>query len=602
MFKNLTLTLLAGLFTVMPTMMFATEPSPPQTATLPCESVQSRAERVAALRQLRFGMFICWSLSTFTDREYSQGISDVNVFNPTGCDVEQWCQVAKDAGMTHILFLTKHHDGFALWDTKVHDFKVTKSPLKRDVTAELAAACRKHGLKLAFYYSPGDEAFKRLKLDNKAGVKAQLKELLTDYGPIEFFWTDTGQEWGQEITEWAHQFQPRCSIGFNRHNPKWVNPDVIEPTECGTFGPPVFPGGIIREFTYIYRAHALDAGPTPQPPPGQPGGAAWFYSRYACKPEDGRLGGPPMGLIKDYLGSVQYENIFDPNIQPNHEGRIRGIDAKALRSIGQWIGERRDVIDGWRGGPFQGDGKPWGVSLAKDNRIALFLWSCAKPLRFPPIKAKITGSRIRGSEVAPIIRQTDQGVFISVPDKGQTPSMTIVELTIDGNAADLTPVSTEDFGVISIPGGLKIAATSGLKNISGEPAFLTDGKILTAWGGIKSVPDGEDITIELDLGKAMPLAGVEIQSISPRFRNKIEVESAGSWMAVSGATETSYGKDLVENTAYEQTDAKVTRVSVIVQRTNFAPVTTKGIRLKIPATKTESRLDINEIRIFSPAE
>ena len=82
-------------------------------------------------------MFICWSFSTFSGKEWTPGVTDVSFFRATDCDTDQWARTAKEAGMGYILFLTKHHDDFCLWDTKTTDRKITKAPLGRDVLAEL---------------------------------------------------------------------------------------------------------------------------------------------------------------------------------------------------------------------------------------------------------------------------------------------------------------------------------------------------------------------------------------------------------------------------------------------------------------------------------
>ena len=131
--------------------------------------------------------------------------------------------------MGYILFLTKHHDGFCLWDTKTTDRKVTKAPLGRDVLARAAEeSCDKHGIKLALYFSEGDWTWPG-EADGKGGAtggripemkKAQLKELLTQYGPIEYIWFDhavgdgglshAGDQWPG-----ARSFQPDCFVGFN---------------------------------------------------------------------------------------------------------------------------------------------------------------------------------------------------------------------------------------------------------------------------------------------------------------------------------------------------------------------------------------------------
>ena len=78
--------------------------------------------RAKEISDMKFGMFICWSFSTFYGEEWTPTLDkDASYFNATGCDTDQWCKVAKDAGMGYILFLSKHHDGFCLWSTKTTD-------------------------------------------------------------------------------------------------------------------------------------------------------------------------------------------------------------------------------------------------------------------------------------------------------------------------------------------------------------------------------------------------------------------------------------------------------------------------------------------------
>ena len=109
-------------------------------------------KRAEELKDLKWGMFICWSFSTFSGREWTGGVTDVNFFKATGADTDQWAKTAKEAGMGYILFLAKHHDGFCLWDTKATDFNSINSPAKRDLVAEMAAACRDRGLGFFVFY------------------------------------------------------------------------------------------------------------------------------------------------------------------------------------------------------------------------------------------------------------------------------------------------------------------------------------------------------------------------------------------------------------------------------------------------------------------
>ncbi|MFV0345445.1 MAG: alpha-L-fucosidase [Bacteroidales bacterium] len=183
--------------------------------------------RAEQIKDMKFGMFVCWSFSTFSGKEWtSTHDKDASYFKATGVDTDQWCKVAKQAGMNYILFLTKHHDGFCLWDTQTTEKKVTNSPLGIDVLAKLRKSCDKYGIKLALYFSEGDWNWegaidgKSMKGGHNPEIKkAQLEELVSNYGVIEFFWMDHAVGDGglshKETVDWIHKFQPNTFLGFN---------------------------------------------------------------------------------------------------------------------------------------------------------------------------------------------------------------------------------------------------------------------------------------------------------------------------------------------------------------------------------------------------
>lgn len=107
----------------------------------PATGVVMAPEMVRRGEELKWGMFICWSFSTFSGHDWSPGIKDPKFFATTEMDTDQWAQTAKDAQMGYILMLTKHHDGFCHWDTKTTDRKVTQVPLGKDVLASLRKNC-----------------------------------------------------------------------------------------------------------------------------------------------------------------------------------------------------------------------------------------------------------------------------------------------------------------------------------------------------------------------------------------------------------------------------------------------------------------------------
>ena len=308
------------------------EPVPPE----------QRAREVA---DMKWGMFICWSFSTFSGREWTGGVEDIAFFRAATVDTDQWARTASEAGMGYILFLTKHHDGFCLWDTRTTDRKVTNAPLGRDVLAELRQSCDKYGIKLALYFSEGDWTWPGAR-DGGGGKdgggvhpemkKAQLEELLTGYGPIEYIWFDHATGDGglnhADTVAWCKQFQPNCLIGFNHGEragdiqlgehgrPGPVGQKTGVGTDSGDSG---YEDYLVAEFTYPI----LPKGPMRQ------GGADWFYSL----PEHDDKVLPAEKLYQDYLGAVKYGNIFSINAGPNYEGRLRDIDVQTLQQVGRWI-------------------------------------------------------------------------------------------------------------------------------------------------------------------------------------------------------------------------------------------------------------------------
>ena len=151
--------------------------------------------RQLALQQMEFYAFVHFTVNTFTDKEWGDGTESPAVFNPAKLDAEQWAAAIRDAGMKGLILTCKHHDGFCLWPSKHTAHSVAASPWKNgqgDVVAEVAAACRKYGLKFGVYLSPWDRN-QPLYGTGKAYDDyfiAQLTELLTNYGDICTVWFD----------------------------------------------------------------------------------------------------------------------------------------------------------------------------------------------------------------------------------------------------------------------------------------------------------------------------------------------------------------------------------------------------------------------------
>jgi alpha-L-fucosidase len=326
------------------------------SSTLVAEPV-SMAERGRDLQALRWGMFVCWSFSTYSGIEWTPGVGDVAYFKAKDVDTDQWVRTAKEAKMGYILFLAKHHDGFCLWDTQTTDRKVTKAPLGRDVLAELRKSCDEHGVKLAIYFSEGEwrqpggldhpdtkgPKPKHLGGKNADLKKAQLRELLTRYGPVEYLWFDHAVGDGglshAETIAFCKSLQPGCFVGFNHGDQAGAD---IRLGEMGRPGPihdhaaagPHMKDApsssyLLAEFTYPIL-------------PKQAKGAMWFYSL----PEYDTICHPAEKLYRDYLGAVKHGNIFSLDVGPDYNGRLRDVDVKTLRQVGDMIAIGADAPGG----------------------------------------------------------------------------------------------------------------------------------------------------------------------------------------------------------------------------------------------------------------
>jgi alpha-L-fucosidase len=190
------------------------------------QNVSDRPSKIQISQSERgYGMFIHFGLNTFNEVEWSDGKLPVSSFNPTDLDCDQWVRVAKEAGFRYVILITKHHDGFCLWDSKYTDYDVSSSPVKTDVVAAVSKACKKYGLEFGLYYSLWDRHEPSHEKPNPQEyvdfMKNQLTELLTNYGTVCELWFDGG--WAKKDSAWhvaevydhIKKLQPNCLVTIN---------------------------------------------------------------------------------------------------------------------------------------------------------------------------------------------------------------------------------------------------------------------------------------------------------------------------------------------------------------------------------------------------
>lgn len=203
----------------------------------PAGDLRNKPDREEEFKDWGLGMFVHWSFDSqlgsvishsmdFASRDYlDRYINELpKTFDPQDYDPDQWMKVAKLAGAKYMVFTTKHHNGFCMWDTKTTDFGIMNTPYGKDIVRSFVDSCRKHDLKVGFYYSPEDFYFHYQKDvpargGKKAGsirkeliayTKKHLDELFGNYGDIDVLFLDGGHK--EELAQYVHDIAPNCIV------------------------------------------------------------------------------------------------------------------------------------------------------------------------------------------------------------------------------------------------------------------------------------------------------------------------------------------------------------------------------------------------------
>jgi len=390
------------------------------------DNIQARRE----YQDMKFGMFIHWGVySVLGDGEWVFHERHLTVdqynrlpafFDPEKFDAHTWVSLAKAAGMKYITITSRHHDGFAMFDSKVSDWNiVARTSYKKDPLKMLADECHRQGIKLFFYYSQLDwhnpDYYPRGQTDWPNGrpdhgnfdayldtyMDGQLTELLTNYGPIGGIWFDG--MWDKPKADWhlaktyalIHKLQPAALIIPNHHQTPRDGEDVQ------TFEHDL-PGQNTAGFntTYISKDLPLEMSDTLND--------SWGFnigdSHYKSAEEVERR------LVK---ASGSNANLL-MNIGPYPNGEIDPQFVARLQAVGDWLGKYGDSIYGTRGGPIPpGD---WGVTTQKENKIYVHILNWGSPLlALAPIASKVASAQTLVDAKPVEFTQSADGVVLKVP-------------------------------------------------------------------------------------------------------------------------------------------------------------------------------------------
>lgn len=435
------------------------------TPTPPTPAQADHDRRMGWWRDARFGMFIHWGLYAVPAGEWegkkvggtaewimrtakipaSRYEQFAGEFNPRHFDADAWMALAKQAGMRYVTITTKHHDGFSLYDSKLTTYDIMDAtPFKRDIMREIADAARKQGLVPCWYHSIMDwhhplyeprPAYN----DTKAGppdmdkyvdhLKGQLRELLTNYGPIGVLWFDGEwestwtQERGRDLYDYVRSLAPEILINNRVAKSRDDMAGLTKPgvEAIGDFGTPE------QEV----------------PATGVPGmdwescmtmNDTWGFASHDHNWKSSRE------LIRTLADIASKGGNFLLNIGPTAAGDIPAPSIDRLKAMGAWMKTNGVAIYGTQASPFRR--LPWGRCTVKPGErtttlyLHVFDWPADHRLLIPGLLNEITSAKLLSRWWGTMdIQHTPEGWVLKLPDQAPDPDDSVIAVEIAGTPA-----------------------------------------------------------------------------------------------------------------------------------------------------------------------
>ena len=619
---------------------------------IPAAVATSDQAKVAQWQDMKYAMFIHWGVyssyagwykgqkqevgypeqikawghqQTWDSRIPLQGIprdeylATAQTFEAPNFDATAWCQQAKDSGMKMLLITSKHHDGFAMWDTATTDYNFTKqSPSHRDPLLELSQACKKVGIKFGLYFSNIDwekqpeNPWTNANTLNEEGymdyIHEQLKELLGGkYGEIAELWYDMGKpnpEQSDQLRQWAHELQPNIMINSRVGNDRadfevgWDNEMQSEQTQ----GPWESAVSIFHK-TWGY-ANWDDAAPTFKDT-GYPDYPNWDHmfdvdNTTALRKAPDGAHTKTTEIVGNMFSTVALGGQFLFNVGPKFDGSYDPWDASVLKGVGDWNRAHPGILGNSR--PTHFPIETWGKTMVDDSHIYLGIeqWPADGMVTLRGAGAndissvKLDGSdapltyKVEGNDlVITLPAQPDEILPVVTVTTNDAPNYVPTGLTTIGTEATTIPASSlEKFKAPTPKTGetsFTASITSGDKVASGvSVSFDTEG-FTDAYAKYKVTVDGQVIK---GLTVAELKEGVSPFAIGANQTARVTLEYDNPAYALKGFGKDTTVKSVTVKAEKLSTPAVTVEPSsveagktVTVKGTGFAPESTVTITL-----------------------
>ena len=354
-------------------------------------------------------------------------------FDPVGFDAAAWVALAKAAGMRYITITSKHHDGFAMFDSRLTDWDIVdRTPYRRDVLKQLAAECRRQGVRLFFYYSQLDwhhpDYFPRGRTGLTAGrpeggdwyryldfMDGQLRELFTNYGRVAGVWFDG--MWDRPDADWRleqtyrmiHRLQPQALIGSNHHRRPFPGEDFQ-----------MFEKDLPGRNTAGFNQTEISTLPLET---AETINNSWGYNAGDKSFKSTRE------LVRYLVRAAGNDANFLLNVGPMPDGRIQPEAVERLRAMGAWLRSNGESLYGTRGGPV--GPQSWGVTTSKGNRVYVHVLDLnGDALSLPRLPRRVVSARLFTNKGKVSYTENESGVQLKLPARAADDFDTIVVLDL----------------------------------------------------------------------------------------------------------------------------------------------------------------------------